>query len=73
MRFQKDNDNPTYANPLTIVRENRRFETCRLNDGQVAFSDRKPRKGSKYWTDNYIVWDLVENRLARQNRNQKRC
>ena len=67
MRFQKNNDNPTYSNPLTIVRENRRFETCRLEDGQVAFSDRKPRKDSKFWNHNYIVWDLVENRPASQN------
>ena len=67
MRFQKNNDNPTYSNPLTIVRENRRFETCRLDDGCVAFSNKKPRKDSKYWNLNYIVWDLVENRPASQN------
>lgn len=62
MKFiHKDNPNPTYSNPLTILRENYRFEITRLSDNKVAFSDRKPRKDWRGWNKNYMdymVWDI---------------
>jgi hypothetical protein len=64
MKFIKNNSNPTYSNPLTIVRENSRFEVLRFSDGKVSLRDRKPRNGSRFWSRSYLVWDLKKNCAA---------
>lgn len=67
MKFlYKHNPNPTYSNPLTILRENNRYEIYRYSDGKVAFSNRKPRKDWRGWTNsNFMVWDLVNKKVVK--------
>lgn len=55
----KYSSNPTYSNPLTIWRENNRYEVLRRSDNKVAFTNRKPRKDWRGWqSGDYFVWDL---------------
>lgn len=61
MRFQKNNHNPTYSNPLTLLRENSRYEIIDLENDTVSFRLRLPRSDSKYWKFEYMVWDLERN------------
>jgi hypothetical protein len=60
-KFFPQNHNPTYSNPLTSYRENYQFEIMRLDKDVTAFSDRKPRRDSKFAGHNYVVWDLRRN------------
>lgn len=65
MKFLKNSNDPTYYNLLTALRENSRYEICRLKDGKVSFTYRRPRKDSRYWDDSeYMVWDLERNEVA---------
>ena len=59
MQFYKNNTNPTYSNPLTIMRENYKYEVVDLVNNKVAFTNRMPRKDS-----NFLIWNLKENALA---------
>jgi hypothetical protein len=53
------NSDPTYSNPLTILRENNKFEILRYSDNKCAIYHRKPRKDSKYYDPTrYLIWDL---------------
>ena len=67
MKFiHKDNPNPTYSTPLTLLRENHRYEITRLSDRKVAFSDRKPRKDWRGWHGNFMVWDIKNKEVVRK-------
>lgn len=67
MKFtHKYDSDPTYSNPLTILRENSRFEILRYSDYKVAFSDRKPRKDWKGWAGGYMVWDIENKEEVRK-------
>lgn len=61
MKFVQNNSNVTYANPLTLQREQFHFEIHRFSDKKVAFTNRRPRKGSKFWSLDFLVWNLKEN------------
>lgn len=41
-----------------------RFSVIRLSDSKQAFADRRPRRDSKYWIYEYLVWDNRENCAA---------
>lgn len=64
MKFRTDDKNPTFSGRLTLARENSRFEITRHSDGKVAFAKRLPRKDSKFWTADFLVWDLESNEKA---------
>ena len=48
-------------NEATLLRENSKYVVCRFVDGAEAFVDRRPRKDSKVWDYNYLVWDIKNN------------
>jgi hypothetical protein len=67
MKFaHKYSSNPTYSNPLTILRENSRYEILRYSDYKVAFSNRRPRKNWRGWHDgNHLIWDSVNKEVVK--------
>lgn len=67
MKFNhKYNSDPTYSNPLTILRENNRYEIYRYSDQKVAFTNRKPRKDWRGWFGGkFHVWDLFNKESVR--------
>lgn len=74
MYFRNNNNNQTYSNPLTIIRENARYEVFRADDNKVAFTNKKPRKDSKYWQyPDYLVWDLKDKSRIYTPVNSKKC
>ena len=64
MQFYKNNTDPTRSNPLTLMRENYKYEVVDLLNNKVAFSNRMPRKDSKFFNFNFLIWNLKENALA---------
>ena len=64
MQFYKNNTDPTYSNPLTLMRENHKYEVVDLVNNKVAFSNRMPRKDSKFFNFNFLIWNLKENTVA---------
>lgn len=65
MQFYKNNNSPTRSNPLTLMRENYKYEVVDLVNNKVAFSNRMPRKDSKFFNSNFLIWNLKENTLAK--------
>ena len=65
MQFYKNNTNPTHSNPLTLMRENYKYEVVDMVNDKVAFSNRMPRKDSKFFNSNFLIWNLKENALAK--------
>lgn len=66
MKFYKNNTNPTHSNPLTLMRENYKYEVVDMVNNKVAFSNRMPRKDSKFFNFNFLIWNLKENALAQR-------
>ena len=64
MKFYKNNTNPTYSNPLTLMRENNKYEVVDMVNNKVAFTNRMPRKDSNFFNFNFLIWNLKENALA---------
>ena len=64
MQFYKNNTNPTYSNPLTIMRENYKYEVVDLVNNKVAFTNRMPRKDSNFFNLGFLIWNLKENTVA---------
>ena len=65
MKFYKNNTNPTHSNPLTLMRENYKYEVVDMVNNKVAFTNRMPRKDSNFFNFNFLIWNLKENALAR--------
>ena len=65
MKFYKNNTNPTHSNPLTLMRENYKYEVVDMFNNKVAFTNRMPRKDSNFFNFNFLIWNLKENALAR--------
>jgi len=65
MKFYKNNTNPTHSNPLTLMRENYKYEVVDMANDKVAFTNRMPRKDSNFFNFNFLIWNLKENALAR--------
>jgi hypothetical protein len=65
MKFYKNNINPTHSNPLTLMRENYKYEVVDMVNNKVAFTNRMPRKDSNFFNFNFLIWNLKENALAR--------
>ena len=64
MKFYKNNTNPTYSNPLTLMRENYKYEVVDMVNDKVAFTNRMPRKNSNFLIWNLLIWNLKENTVA---------
>jgi len=64
MKFYKNNTNPTHSNPLTLMRENYKYEVVDMVNNKVAFTNRMPRKDSNFFNFNFLIWNLKENALA---------
>ena len=60
-RFIKQNLNPSWGNEQTLTRETSKYETVNLENNKCAFSNRRPRKDSKYASYPYMVCSLEEN------------
>ena len=65
MKFYKNNTNTTHSNPLTLMRENYKYEVVDMVNNKVAFTNRMPRKDSNFFNFNFLIWNLKENALAR--------
>lgn len=61
MKWYKYTNNPTYNNPLTILRENYKYEIIDCVGENCAFTNRKPRKDSEFWSNNFMVWHIDYN------------
>lgn len=64
MRFQYHNKYPKNGGVdyQAFQREElHKYSVTRFSDGKVAFTDRRPRRDSKYYNYNYLIWDLKEN------------
>ena len=64
MKFYKNNINPTHSNPLTLMRENYKYEVVDMVNNKVAFTNRMPRKDSNFFHYTFLIWNLKENALA---------
>lgn len=64
MQFYKNNTDPTYSNPLTIMRDYYKYEVVDMVNNKVAFTNRMPRKDSKFFNFNFLIWNLKENAVA---------
>ena len=38
-----------------------KYSITRLSDGKEVYVDRRPRRGSKWWGFEYLVWDNKNN------------
>ncbi len=65
MKFYKNNTNPTHSNPLTLMRENYKYEVVDMVNNKVAFTNRMPRKDSNFLHYTFLIWNLKENAPAR--------
>ena len=67
-RFISHSTTTTHDMPDNSARQREeiyRFQIIRLSDNKSAFSNRRPRKGSKFWDDSkFLVWDLQDNCYA---------
>jgi|Laugrespbdmm15sd_2_1035082.scaffolds.fasta_scaffold23325_2 hypothetical protein len=61
MKFYKNNINPTHSNPLTLMRENYKYEVVDMVNNKVAFTNRMPRKDSNFFHYTFLIWNLKEN------------
>ncbi len=62
--WMKDYRSNKSRQSLAIYRRNYKYEISSLNYGEgipVYFTDRKPRKDSKYFSHRYLIWDLKAN------------
>jgi hypothetical protein len=46
------------------MREYYKYEVVDLVNNKVAFSNRMPRKDSKFFNFNFLIWNLKENTVA---------
>ena len=57
----KQNSDCSWGNEQVLYRDNYKYEIIDVNKPKSAFSNRCPRKDSKYATYHYLVWNLREN------------
>lgn len=60
-RFFKTDFKAGYSNPLNSYREAYKYEIMSVGNNLSAFSDRRPRRDSKYASYKFVVWDLARN------------
>lgn len=60
-KFFQINFKVGYSNPLTSYRESYKYEIMDVERNLCAFSDRRPRRDSKFAGFQFVVWDLERN------------
>lgn len=64
--WYKYNSSRSYNNPLTILRDNYKYEIIDIAQNLCRFTNYKPRPASKYWSKDYIIWHIEYNAQVRQ-------
>jgi hypothetical protein len=63
--FIKERQNVSGVDYARMQREQgANFIIMRLSDGAQSYRDRLPRADSKFWSHNFVVWDVNRNAKA---------